>query len=114
MCLRGTSGSTEFSPICILRCQIKETRTEIQGVQGAPLKIFSSCFSKSLLLYWYFRISDRYSISYVYLVQFLPFTSPLAVCTKNQTCPTQEPCVHPKIDLTAKSICIEEQKLALF
>ena len=38
-------------------------------------------------------------LSYMYLIRFLSFInlgSPLAVCTSNQTCPTPEPCVHPK------------------
>ena len=95
-------------------------RTEIQGGPGGPWppQIFSIVAAVSL--YSFISISD-YQIgtpfSYVYLVQFLPFISPgspLAVCTSHQTCPTPVPCVHPKIDLPVISICIEEQKLALF
>ena len=96
------------------------SRTEIQGGPGGPWppQIFSIVAAVSL--YSFIRISD-YQIgtpfSNVYLVQFLPFISPgspLAVCTSHQTCPTPVPCVHPKIDLPVISICIEEQKLALF
>ena len=83
-----------------------------------PPQIFSIVAAVSL--YSFISISD-YQIgtpfSYAYLVQFLPFISlgsPLAVCTSHQTCPTPVPCVHPKIDLPVISICIEEQKLALF
>ena len=84
-----------------------------RGVQGAwpPQKLsvvaaVNLCSFSSISEY---QIGN--SFSYLYLVQFLPFTSienPLAECTKNQICPTPEPFVHPKIDLPVKSICIEE------
>ena len=84
-----------------------------------PPQIFSIVAAVSL--YSFISCISDYQIgtpfSYVYLVQFLPFISlgsSLAVCTSHQTCPTPVTCVHPKIDLPVISICIEEQKLALF
>ena len=92
-------------------------------IQGGPRE---SCPTQKLSvfaavnLYPFISVSEYQIVtlhSYVYLVQFLLFISlgsPLEVCTSNQTCPSPELCVHPKIDLPPKSICIEEQKFALF
>ena len=105
-----------------LRCKMvnSQSRTEIQGGPGGPWPPQKFSVVAAVNLCSFISISE-YQIgtpfSYVYLVHFPPFTSlgsPLVVCTNNQTCPMPEPCIHPKIDLPVKSVCIEEQKLALF
>ena len=103
----------------IIASNITDPRTEIQGGPGGPWPPQKFSVVAAVSLYSFISISD-YEIgtplSYVYLVQFLPFInlgSPLAVCTRHQTCPTPEPCVHPKIDLPVISICIEEQKFVV-
>ena len=97
----------------------KVSRTEIQGGPRGAMAPQKFSVVAAVNLYSLISISD-YQIctpfSYVYFVQFLPFISlgsPLAVCTSHQTCPTQEPWVHPKIHLPVISICIEEQKISV-